>query len=317
MRKWKTDNGWVSVMDDKGRKKTATEKASAKPSVAIIGAGVLGTALGRALSLRGYSIAAIASRKISSARRASKFIGYARVESDIVAAARQGRIVFITTSDGAIGQVCESIATKAGFIRDALVLHCSGIHSSDVLSPARECGAMVASMHPLQSFADVSEAVRLFRGTYFAYEGDVRADSLVRGIIRDLGGVPVKIRTDEKPLYHGAAVVVCNYLVTLFEVALRMFEEAGIRREEGRRALIPLLRGTVSNIEKLGLPRCLTGPIARGDIQTVMAHLSSITRRLPEVLDLYKLLGRMTIEVGLAKGSLSRENATRLRRLLS
>jgi predicted short-subunit dehydrogenase-like oxidoreductase (DUF2520 family) len=124
------------------------------------------------------------------------------------------------------------------------------------------------------------------------------------------------IPTEGKTLYHAAAVMACNYLVALEDAALELAEAAGIARDEALEALLPLVKGTLSNLEKVGIPDCLTGPIARGDAETVRQHLRAIGERLPGLLALYKLLGRRTLEVALARGALGAEAAGALRELL-
>jgi len=117
-------------------------------------------------------------------------------------------------------------------------------------------------------------------------------------------------------LYHAAAVMACNYFVTLVKLATDLWGTFGASPEQATRALMPLLRGTLNNIENVGLPNCLTGPIARGDIGTIRKHLAALKRAAPEVLSAYRELGLHTIPVGLAKGTLDGERAEELRELL-
>ena len=128
--------------------------------------------------------------------------------------------------------------------------------------------------------------------------------------------VPVALARGGKALYHAAASVACNYLVTLASEGVELMAAAGVPREAALPALLPLLRGTVRNLEVLGLPRALTGPIARGDAPTVGRHLEAIRRERPVTEEMYRALGRRTVPIGRSKGTLGPEDAAELERLL-
>jgi predicted short-subunit dehydrogenase-like oxidoreductase (DUF2520 family) len=282
---------------------------------AIIGAGKVGTALGYTLSRRGYQLTAIASHSLVSAEKAARLIGQGRSMVDIVTAARSATLVFITTPDQAIEAACVKIAAEQGFREKAIVIHCSGALPSSILESARGCGAYIASLHPIQSFAEVDQAIRLLPGSYFGFEGDKPARTTARQLVNALSGKWLAITTRDKPLYHAAAVFACNYVVTLLDIAVRLFETVGIAREEAFSALYSLLKGTASNLGYLGLPQALTGPIARGDVQTVARHLQHIQEKMPELISLYTNLGTQTLPLGQAKGGLSPTMAEELRKL--
>jgi len=133
----------------------------------------------------------------------------------------------------------------------------------------------------------------LFLGTHFGVEGDDL--ELGEGIVRDLGGIPHHILAEKKTLYHVGAVVASNYLVVLASMAVELFAEAGIQPEEALASLLPLMRGTLYNLEQVGLPQALTGPIARGDVQVVQGHLDHLP---PKILDIYQELGLKALELG-------------------
>lgn len=292
-----------------------------KPSFAIIGCGKTGTALGKFLHLAGYRLAGLFSQSRSSSEQAAEVIArgqervrIARNPSEIT---RIADIVFITTPDGSIAEVCNRISDKQGFAKGAVVMHCSGALPSTVLSSAKECGAFVGSMHPMQSFASHEYESNPFAGVVVSLEGEEPAVDLARRVAEDLGAVCYTIHTEAKNLYHASAVVASNYLVTLLDLASRLIREAGIADADALKVLRPLVAGTLSNIERVGIPDALTGPIARGDVKTVRNHLSEIEATLPELLPLYKSLGLHTIPVANAKGTLSASSAAELKKLLS
>jgi predicted short-subunit dehydrogenase-like oxidoreductase (DUF2520 family) len=283
---------------------------------AIVGAGKVGTALACLLSRAGYDFLGAASRTPESARAACEFAGSGRPAASAPTLTRSAELVFITTPDDAIGEVCRGLAEASGFARGSVVAHCSGALPSTILQPARSCGALLGSMHPLQSFATAEQAVQVLPGSYCCIEGDPDAVQVLSAAARAIGAHAMTIPTEGKALYHAAAVVACNFLVALEHAALKLDEAAGIDSGDAIRSLLPLIKGTVSNLENVGIPECLTGPIARGDVETTRRHVEAIGQRLPDLLPLYKVLGLETIEVALAKGSLSEERAAQLRRML-
>jgi len=169
-------------------------------------------------------------------------------------------------------------------------------------------------LHPLQTFAAGAE--RALAGTYFFFEGTPGFEGAAEALVRELGGRPVRIARADKALYHAAAVVACNYGVTLVAEAVAILEKAGVARETGLAALLPLLHGTLGNLATAGLPDALTGPISRGDAETVERNLAALRSRAPGLDELYRLLGRHTVPFARANGTLSAEAERRISALL-
>jgi len=283
---------------------------------AIVGAGKVGTALARLLARAGYEFVGAASRSLESARAACEFAGAGKASSDAAGLVRGAELVFVTTPDDVIRSVCDELARAGAFRPGSVIAHCSGALPSSVLERARAAGAHVGSLHPLQSFATVEQAVAILPGSYCCIEGEPQAVDVLRQVADSLQMHVMTIPTEMKALYHAAGCMASNYFVALENAVLEMNEAAGIAREEALRAILPLLKGTVANMEQVGIPRCLTGPIARGDVETVRRHLDAIEGAAPELLPLYRVLGRETVKVALSKGTLRREDATRLMDLL-
>ena len=277
--------------------------------VSIIGAGVVGTAIGFLLRERGYCIVGIGSRTQKSAEKAREFIGEGEPSTDLAAIAKRADVVFITTSDSAIEEVCKKIASEEGFNPSAIVFHMSGALSSEILRTARNCGAYVASLHPLQSLANLKEAVENIPGSYFCLEGDEAALSVAKKIVYSLEGKEITIGVDKKPLYHAGASVASNFLVATIGFALELFEAAGISKEDSLNALMPLIKGTIKNIESLHIPSALTGPISRGDTEVIEDHLKALLRERPERIGLYTDLGKYTVKIALEKGTITENDA--------
>jgi predicted short-subunit dehydrogenase-like oxidoreductase (DUF2520 family) len=221
-------------------------------------------------------------------------------------------LVFITTPDDAISRVAAQIKWHSG----QGVVHCSGADSVDILETARQAGAQVGGFHPLQTFASVDYAIENLPGSTFALEGEESLMDTLRELAVALDGHWVRLEAKDKVLYHTAAVIACNYMVTLVKLAADLWRGFGVSVPEATRALLPLLRGTVDNIDKVGLPNCLTGPIARGDVGTVRKHLSALEKDAPSLLAVYRELGIQTIPIALAKGKIDERGKQELQTLL-
>lgn len=283
-----------------------------KHSISIIGAGPVGTAFGYFLKKKGYKIAGIASRTLESAKKAREFIGEGDVSIDLITIAKKADIVFLTTSDNAIKEVCDKIAAGEGFRKDSFVFHTSGALSSAILESAKRVGANVGSLHPLQSLPNVKEAVENLPGSYFCIEGDVKAISVAKEIVRALEGKEITLNIEKKTLYHAGAAVVSNFLVATIDFGLELHESAGIGRKDSLNALMPLIKGTLKNIESIGIPSALTGPIARGDTNIIEEHLNAISKERHDLMNLYIELGKHTVNVARAKGTLKQDSADTL-----
>jgi predicted short-subunit dehydrogenase-like oxidoreductase (DUF2520 family) len=279
----------------------------------FIGAGTTGTALAVRLSQKGWPVVAVSSRTLSSAQRLAKRVPSCQVYHTAQELADLAEMVFITTPDDVIAQVCSEVHWH----KKQSVLHCSGAHSVDILGPAKKLGAAVGSFHPLQTFADVDQAIANLPGSTFALEGEEPLLSTLKELTRLLNGNWVELKPGDKVLYHAAAVFACNYLVTLVKLAQDLWKDFGVSPKEATRALLPLLRGTLNNIDNIGLPNCLTGPVARGDLGTIEKHLRALDARSPSLRTTYKELGLQTIPIALAKGKVNEQKAEEMRVLLS
>lgn len=283
--------------------------------VSIIGAGTVGTAVGYLLKESGYEIAAIAARHRETLEAAHLYTG-GFITTDVVEAASMGNLIFITTPDDQIEKVCEAISVGGGFKPGDTVFHMSGALSNTILMSAKGAGAGTGSIHPMQSFASVDMAIKHLPGSVFGITVDDKGLPLARQIVEALGGEGVLVRDEDKPLYHAAACAVCNYFVTLIRYGETLYESIGIPRKMAIKAFLPLLRGTLGNIENYGTAKALTGPIARGDVGTIKKHLVALEKAVPEGTDLYKLLGRYTVKLASEKGTITSEKARALNHIL-
>lgn len=288
-------------------------------TVAIIGAGRLGGACGLLLARAGYRIVAVTARTRRSAAAAARFVGAGAAMTDVAQAAAGAAIVLITTPDRAIRAVCERIARGGGLRRGVLVVHASGAHALELLDAARQAGARRAVMHPLQSVPSREQGVANIPGSFFRIEADPGVLQRVRTLVRACGGRELALpRWSADPasaaLYHAGAVAASNYLVTLLDFAVRHLQALGADRLQALQALVPLVRGTLANVERLGIPQALTGPIVRGDVETITGHIAALRQRAPELLELYLHLARQTIPLAQERGGLTVQEAEDLLR---
>lgn len=271
-------------------------------SLAIIGPGKVGTTIALAAQKAGYTIKAIAGRDKNKTELAASALGDAKaltLDNQPIEAS----IILLTVPDDAIESVCNGLSQNNVFTQDQIVAHCSGALSSEVLATARDiCGAKIASAHPLQTFSTAQLSIDFMPGTYWFCEGEATAVAALSSMIESIGGIPKTIATEKKALYHCSSVIACNYLVSLMDIALTTAEAAGLERELAWQALSPLIQKTIANIDQLGTSGALTGPIARGDVNTVKMHLSALNKTDPKLARVYKHLGEWTVKVAEQKG---------------
>ena len=276
-------------------------KRKQKPTVSIIGAGRLGTTLAVALSRKGYSIESLVARHAQTARKAAGLLngdtqGLAAKQFNLL---KPADLFLIATPDDQVASVAAELA-KLDLDRKPAALHTSGALSAAVLSPLKKKGWSTGSIHPLVSVTDGGRAE--LRGTFWSLEGDKEASRIGKAIVDDLGGESFSIRSEDKPLYHAAAVMSAGNVVALFDVAIEMLVRCGLSRKTARGILQPLIASTVQNLETRDPVDALTGTFARGDIETVKLHIAALEKRkLSDATELYRLLGRRSLKLAKKK----------------
>jgi predicted short-subunit dehydrogenase-like oxidoreductase (DUF2520 family) len=281
----------------------------------IIGAGMVGTAIGFLLKKAGHDIKAIADPSAVHLKRARTYTGAAcyRLAAE---AADSGDTILITTPDDYILPVCAEIASRTS-LHGKKVFHMSGAGGLDLLLPAAKAGAAIASIHPLQSFSSIEGAIASIPGSYFGVTAGAGSKRISSAIVRDLQGIALIISPDQKPLYHAAACIASNYLVSLISVVEDIYLSIGLSEKDAHKAYLPLIHGSLKNIEKQGCPGALTGPIARGDAGTVQKHVEAISNSLSRHYPLYRELGRITVKLAQQKGTLNTSQAKKILAILT
>lgn len=292
--------------------------AHRRENVAIIGLGRAGTAIGHLLSRAGYPIVAVTSRSRSTLRDRVRYTGgKAFTAAGNAEAASLATCILIATPDDAIASVCDEITRQGAVHPGDKVIHLSGAGGLDLLASARAVGASVASIHPLQSFADVESAIRNIPMSTFGITADEELREWSTALVRELGGTPFDVPESIKPLYHAAASMASNYLTTLIHMVEEIYLSLGLSRDEALRAFWPLIAGTLKNIETRGSVQALTGPISRGDAGTVEQHLRVLQEKCPVFLSAYCAMGLLTADLAVKKGTLSPQKAEQIKTILA
>jgi predicted short-subunit dehydrogenase-like oxidoreductase (DUF2520 family) len=290
--------------------------AEPTPVVFIIGAGVVGTALAARLVRAGVPVAGLHGRQVALAEAASALSGVLASTGEIPAILSESDVVIISVRDQRIPEVAERLVREQRLRKEQVLLHTSGsIAAAQVLASARPHVRAVGTLHPLVSFADPRVAIEALESVVFGIEGDEPAKAVARRLVRALGGRAVFLDADSLPLYHVGAVIAANYVVALADLAQGLLVKAGVPKEDALPALIPLLSSVVQNLSQVGLPGALTGPVERGDVSSVEQHLRILEARAPEMLDLYRLVGRDVLRLAREKSALEPAIVSRLEAL--
>lgn len=292
----------------------------------VIGAGRVGTTISYTFArkkLPGIKLKAISSRSAKSLSRAKKTLGSVAAgvvfTNENLKAVSLANCVLICTPDDTISQVCSEIfEEESKDFKNYYVLHFSGSKSLEVLNSARTAGAEIASIHPLKSFASIEEAVKSLPGTVFGVTySSTKSKKMAEFLVKSLDGEMIGVENEKKPLYHAAACVASNYLVTLIDYAVLIHKKIGIRPEDSLKGLIGLIEGTVSNIKKMGTKKSLTGPIARGDTGTIKEHIRGFNKFFSrEDTNLYRIMGIETSKIAYQNKWVKEDTVEELRKIL-
>jgi len=219
---------------------------------------------------------------------------------------------FLSVPDEMLPEIAMALAAHGEAPGGCIAFHLSGALGTDPLAPLVAQGYSTGTLHPLQSLADPVLGARQLLGIYFALSGDPNAMATGRRIIHFLGGDSVAVPVSRRPLYHAAAVFASNYLAGLMSAAARLMVQAGVPEEDALGAILPLARGSLENLERMGPVHALTGPISRGDLETIRLHLRILE---PRERTLYAALGKELLHLAV-EGELGREEAEEIREVL-
>ena len=259
--------------------------------IGFIGCGRIAGNLATALIDQGYNVEAISSRDNVSARNLALRLAGATAYSSNQEVVNACDVVFVTVPDDAI----ESTVTALSWQKAQGVVHCAGSRTLSCLDTAAAQGTRVASFHPLQTFPTAISSGDQLRGVGFAVTGNAELVRWLGEVISSFGGIKLAIHDDVRAIYHAAAVMTCGYMVTALQHSLKLWESLDVSSEIALAALMPLMRTTLDNVESYGVNEALTGPIVRGDINTIEGHLESLKDINKDVLEFYAVMGKHAI----------------------
>jgi len=294
------------------QKKSSRSWKRSSISVGLIGAGRVGSGLVFQLKKKGYRIAGILDIRRATARHRYRLLKQKFEPVTLRELARRANLIFIATPDRVIAKVYRQLFPCLK--PDTCIAHLSGALPSDIFKPKK--GVLRLSLHPIQTFPELKTALTALPGSYFSLEGDTAAIKLGKKIVRDLGGKAVIIPKKLKPLYHTMCVIAANFLVVLLNRAETIGRK--LRLKNSLQVLMPMIKQTIANVEKSGTAKSLSGPVERGEVEVVRAHLKALKKNAPELLDFYSVLSRHTIALALKKrsGAIHHAQLKNLNRLL-
>ena len=276
----------------------------------VIGAGRLGSSLALALRARGADLVGFTARTAAGRARAEAWLGERAAAHIHELVSHSPDLYVVAVPDDALARVADGLGAELRR-RPAdsmpVVAHTSGATSVTVLSPCRQAGAATLVFHPLQTFTDPTSGPARFAGAAIAITPSVieeasPAAALGFALADGLGARPFLLADDKRALYHAAATLACNYLVTLEHHAEQLFIKAGLPREEALSLFLPLVTATLDNISTQGTLPALTGPLSRGDRRTVAQHMRALDVDAPHLVPLYRILGLATLDLIRARG---------------
>ncbi len=273
--------------------------------VGFIGPGKVGSSMGRYMHAMGVEISGYVGRseygpKLSGTEKATIYTDKSKILAD-------SDILFLSVNDDAIKPVCDELVDKlcnneyAIETKSKILCHFSGSLSSDILSSFRNAGGQTCSLHPIYPFNSKETPIEKMKEITFTIEGDCEAVKQVGALFRGFGNKVVNISTEKKTLYHCANVVISNLMIAEYEMALDLFEEAGIARNDAASMTEVLVKSNVENLLEKGSQKALTGPLERGDVNTLNAHINSLKGLDIRYLNMYRLLSERLIDTASQK----------------
>jgi predicted short-subunit dehydrogenase-like oxidoreductase (DUF2520 family) len=282
------------------------------PIIGIVGAGAVGTALGVALTRGGWPIHAVASRDAGRRDRFRSLVDVTRVFADPEPILDEVELIILAVPDDVVAPLAGSLRMYGG----QAMIHTSGALGVEALAPAMAAGTQVGAFHPLVAFADIERAVEALHGATVAIEGDDQLAAMLGEMAEAIGATPVRLAPGSKAAYHAAAVLAAGGFVALLDAIAELGRVAGLD-EAGSLAIYgPLIEGTLGNARALGIRAALTGPMTRGDVGTLEAHLATLRAHAPGVLDLYVAAANREIDLAEGRGALAPAASNLMRELL-
>ncbi len=267
------------------------------PTTFVVGAGPVATALAGALRLGGVPVLGLWARRAAAARAAGSTAGVAAFSSAPPDILLESEVIILAVRDRAVTAVAQMLIGTGLVGKRHVLLHCTGAASSkELLGDVAASVKGIGTLHPLSAIADAKTSMRALRGTVFGIEGDDIGRETAERLVGALGGVVLPLDSSQMAAYHAAAAVASNYVVAAIDAAAAILATAGVSPEKAALALVPLAEGALRNISAHGTTAGLTGPIRRGDAETIRRHLEALRGR-PDLAETYRALARRAVEI--------------------
>jgi predicted short-subunit dehydrogenase-like oxidoreductase (DUF2520 family) len=276
--------------------------------IGVVGAGRVGAVLAAALRDRGHEIVAVAGESSASRTRIETLLPGVTVAKPS-AVSRSCDLLLLTVPDDMLSNVVTMLSASGAIREGQYVVHTSGKHGLSVLAPAAELGAEVLAMHPAMTFTGTDVDLGRLAGCVYGVTATLETHELARGLVEDLGGSIVWVPEDRRTLYHAGLAHGANHLVTLVTQAMDLLRASGA--SDPAATLRPLLGAALDNALAYG-SAALTGPIVRGDVETVRAHLADIATAAPGTVESYVVMARATANQAVLDGRLLPIRAAKL-----
>jgi predicted short-subunit dehydrogenase-like oxidoreductase (DUF2520 family) len=289
-------------------------------NIAIVGGGTVGSVLGKVLAANGERVVIVVSRALHSARKAARFIGCKSASDSVADIPRRTSVVLIATPHATIKDVALQLSVHRELnFRRLAVCHTSGMLTAAALQSVNDRGADVFSFHPLQTFPrefKPGDIVPLARGISYGVDGSPRALRKAASLAQKLDGRILKVPPELRAFYHAACVVASNHLTTILSILESMFGRLGTKERRFLRVFTPIILATIENARKTSPADALSGPVARGGVETVAGHLSAIREVDPGLISYFGTLTLETVKLARAKGSITDEQAKAITNLV-
>ncbi len=290
-----------------------------KHKICIIGIGKAGSALAIELSAAGASVKFLIDSDIKKLKKLSLKIKGSSVGNKITdKIIENSDIIFIAVRDNEIKRMADSIYKLNVSLKDKLIIHISGALSSDILKSKKISNSNIASFHPIQTFNRISvQNNSLLSGIYFGIEGGRNAISILKKVAVLLSSKYIVIPPSKKYIYHIASVFASNYLVILCDIVSELSRNITGKKADNFNIFEPIITSTLKNIKESGAKSSLTGPVERNDIEMIGRHLTALKKNKKDLIPAYSVLGNAASELAYKKGSISRSDKLKFKKLFN
>ena len=280
------------------------------PGVGFIGAGRVGSALAWHCHRLKYPIAGVVDRKPKQAWVCYGLLKLPHEKLKPSEVAERSDVLFLTVPDRHVGP--EFVAVRRWLRPGTIVVHCSGVYGIEVFKGAEEHGIETLALHPMQSFSSHAQAIQSLPGSHFALEGTARGLRFGRKFCRQLEGGYTVVSGEDRPLYHAMCVFAANFQNALLDSAETLAARLGVSPRKAGKMLAPMMRTVTDNLVEYGAVPSMTGPVQRGDVDTVCQHIDVLKKRAPELVPLYRELTMRLVGMARRQG-LARDKVKRLK----